>query len=78
MKEGKWNYKWGSWEAEISRHPRRNVYIWSVWDEDGNDTYDFYNDIDIELESPLEAEINMFRNINERIGHTPNNQIKTI
>ena len=77
LKEDKWNYKWGSWEAKISKHPRRNEYRWIVWDKNGNDGYDFGSDMDIELESPLQAEINMFRNINQRIGHTPNNQIKT-
>ena len=72
-----WEYKWGSWEAEISKHPRRNEYRWSVYDKDGNDTYDFNNDIDAELETPLEAENNMFRNINDRIGHSPERKIST-
>jgi hypothetical protein len=72
-----WIYKWGSWEAKISKHPRRKEYRWSVYDVDGNDTYDFNNDLDVELETPLEAENNMFRNIQERIGHTPEKQISS-
>tara|TARA_R110000787_G_scaffold280595_1_gene391394 strand:- start:26 stop:2182 length:2157 start_codon:yes stop_codon:yes gene_type:complete len=72
-----WEYKWGSWEAEISKHPRRNEYRWSVYDKDGNDTYDFNNDIDVELETPLEAENNMFRNIYDRIGYSPERKIST-
>tara|TARA_B100000795_G_scaffold235563_1_gene195303 strand:- start:585 stop:851 length:267 start_codon:yes stop_codon:yes gene_type:complete len=78
LKEEKtsWSYKWGSWEAEITKHPRRNEYQWSVFDKDGNDTYDFNNDMDVELETPQEAENNMFTQISDRIGHNPNRQIK--
>ena len=69
-------YSWGSWEAEISKHVRRNEFIWSVCDKDGNDTYDMYSDIDSELETQLEAEEDMFQTIQNRIGHCPNPQAK--
>jgi hypothetical protein len=72
-----WEYKWGTWEATISRHPHRKEYRWAVYDKDGNYTYDFINDIDVELKTPLEAENNMFRNIEDRIGHTPKRQISS-
>ena len=73
-----WEYKWGGHEANISKHPRREEYRWYVSVNDGYDySTDFHNDIDIELETPLEAENNMFRNIDERIGNTPERQIST-
>ena len=73
-----WEYKWGGHEANISKHPRRQQYRWYVSVNDGYDSStDLYNDIDIELETPLEAENNMFRNINDRIGNTPERQIST-
>lgn len=73
-----WEYKWGGHEANISKHPRREEYRWYVSVNDGYDSStDLYNDIDIELETPLEAENNMFRNINDRIGNTPERQIST-
>ena len=73
-----WEYKWGGHEANISKHPRREQYRWYVSVNDGYDSStDLYNDIDIELETPLEAENNMFRNINDRIGNTPERQIST-
>jgi len=65
------NYAWGSWKATITKHPRRNEYSWSVFDKDGNDTYDFNSNIDSELETQEEAEIDMFESINDRIGHVP-------
>lgn len=70
-----WKYSWGDWNAQINKHPSRKEYKWDVFDKYGNDTYDFTNDIDVELETPLEAENNMFRVILDRIGHTPNRQI---
>jgi hypothetical protein len=72
-----WKYNWGTWEAKISKHPRRKEYKWIVYDINGNDTYDFYKDIDVKLETPLEAENNMFRNIEDRIGYTPKRQISS-
>lgn len=71
-----WKYEWGSWGAEISNHPRMNKYRWSVYDINGDGTYDFYSDIDSDLQTPEEAEDNMFREINSRIGHEPERQIK--
>ena len=70
-----WEYTWGSWIATIYKHPLRNEYIWSVSDVDGNDTYDFNNHQDVELETPLAAENDMINTIYDRIGHVPETQI---
>lgn len=70
-----WEYSWGSWTAQITKHPRRNEYKWSVSDANGNDTYNFYNHIDVENKTPKEAENDMFNAINDRIGHEPKRQI---
>jgi len=70
------NYSWGSWKATISKHLIRNEYSWSVFDKDGNDTYDFNSHIDSELETKSEAEIDMLQNINDRIGHAPEPQLR--
>jgi hypothetical protein len=75
MKTTEWNYSWGSWKAQISKHPRRNEYRWCVSDANGNDTYDFYNHLQVELLTPQEAEDDMFDSINDRIGHEPTRQI---
>lgn len=68
-----YNYSWGSWKAEISKHSRRDEYIWSVEDADGNDTYDFYSEDG--SSTPEEAENDMFNMINDKIGHSPERQI---
>jgi len=70
-----WKYTWSDWVATISKHPRRNEYRWSVEDANGNDCYNFYNHVDVELETPLMAETDMFYAIHDRIGHMPEIQI---
>lgn len=70
-----WLYKWHDWEAAIYKHPRRDEYQWAVEDVYGNDTYDFDNDQDVELKTPQEAENNMFAQISNRIGTSPERQI---
>ena len=75
MKIEVWDYSWGSWEARISKHPIRNEYIWSVEDADGNDMYDFYSHLDVELSTPQAAENDMFFEIHNRIGHQPTKQL---
>ena len=70
-----WKYTWGSWTATIRKHPFRNEYTWSVSDVNGNDMYDFYKHIDVECETPLEAETDMINTIYDRIGHAPETQI---
>ena len=73
-----WEYKWGGHRAIIHPRPRGKEYGWYVSFNDGYDSStDLYNDIDIELATPLEAENNMFRNIYDRRGSTPERQIST-
>jgi len=75
-KEKVLKYSWGSWDAEIRKHSRRDEYVWSVSDKGGDDTYDLYSDIDSELETLAEAEEDMFMEIRDRIGHCPDPQVK--
>jgi len=74
-KQKEWDYSWGSWEATISKHPRRDEYQWSVTDADGNDTYDFYSGMESMLETPLQAEYDMFREVSSIIGYLPTKQV---
>lgn len=74
----KWEYKWGTWIAVIQKHPRRNEYQWYIEDVDGDETYRWSNDIDIALETPEDAENDLFDVINDKIGHTPKHQINGI
>ena len=69
-------YKFGSWVATISKHPRREVYHWEVEDEDGNDMFDFYSDQDADLATEQEAEDDLIRVTNVRLGHSPKRQLK--
>ena len=71
MKIKNLEYEWGSWKAEISKHPRRNEYRWDVYDKDGNDTYDFHSDTNDEFKNTQDAENNMFLAITDKIGYLP-------
>jgi hypothetical protein len=71
-----YNYTWsgGSFEAIISKHPRRNEWRWNVKSVN-NDYINFSNHIDVELESAKEAEDDMMFAIQTHIGSTPQRQV---
>jgi len=68
-------YSWGSWVAVIRKHFRRDEYVWSVSDKNGDETYDLYSDIDSELKSPEDAEKDMIKTVYDKIGHCPDSQL---
>ena len=69
-------YKWSSWIAKIHPHPRKkNQFKWWIEDADGNDTYQWYSHMDIDLNSLKEAENDMFHTINDHVGSEPKRQV---
>lgn len=71
-----YKYRWSDYEASISWSRIFKSWRWSV-NSVSTDYIDFHSHIDIELDTPEEAEKDMFRDIETHLGSTPEKQIVT-